>query len=98
MEQRSSVLLVAGDGGARYGFADGHPFGPDRQEAFLRELRRSQCYENLRLAEPRLAERVDIEAFHRPEYVDFVVQKSREGRGYLDQGDTPAFKGVFEAS
>ena len=53
---------------------------------------------NCDIAEPRLAEREEIEAFHRREYVDLVVQKSRDGRGYLDAGDTPAFKGVYEAS
>jgi acetoin utilization protein AcuC len=98
MQQQQPVLLVASDGPNRYGFANGHPFGPDRQDAFMRELRRSHAYGRLRLAEPRLAERAEIEAFHRPEYVDLVAQKSLDGRGYLDVGDTPAFKGVFEAS
>ena len=92
------VLLIAGDGLASYGFADGHPFGPDRQDAFLRELRRSQSHASLRVLEPRMAERDEIESFHRREYVDLVVERSREGRGYLDAGDTPAFRGVFEAT
>ncbi|MGC9096980.1 MAG: acetoin utilization protein AcuC [Infirmifilum sp.] len=35
---------------------------------------------------------------HDPEYVDFVKQKSREGRGLLDYGDTPAYPQVFEAA
>ena len=98
MQQQPSVLLVASDGAPRYGFGNGHPFGPDRQDAFMRELRRSRCYGQLRIVEPRLAEREEIESFHRREYVDLVVQKSRDGRGYLDAGDTPAFKGVYEAS
>ena len=34
----ASVLLVAGEQIARYGFGDGHPFGPDRHDAFMREL------------------------------------------------------------
>jgi acetoin utilization protein AcuC len=92
------VLLVTSDGLSRYGFGDGHPFGPDRQEAFLRELRRSPAYAELRIAEPRIAERAELETFHRVEYVDLVVQKSVDGRGYLDVGDTPASKGIFEAS
>jgi acetoin utilization protein AcuC len=92
------VLLVAGDGLASYGFGDAHPFGPDRQEAFLRELRRSPAYGQLRIAEPRIAERDELEAFHRREYVDLVMRKSAEGRGYLDVGDTPAAKGIFEAA
>ena len=92
------VLLVAGEGLAHYGFGDGHPFGTDRQEAFLRELRRSPVYPQLRVVEPRAADRAEIETFHRPEYVDLVQQRSVDGRGYLDAGDTPAFKGVFEAT
>jgi acetoin utilization protein AcuC len=94
----SPVVLVAGAGLARYGFGDGHPFGTDRQEAFLRELRGSPAYESLHLVEPRLAERAEIEAFHSPDYVDLVVRRSADGRGYLDAGDTPAFKGVYEAT
>jgi acetoin utilization protein AcuC len=92
------VLLVAGEGLSRYGFGDGHPFGPDRQEAFLRELRRSSSYGELRIVDPRAAERDELESFHRPEYVDMVVRKSASGRGYLDAGDTPAARGIFEAS
>jgi len=92
------VLLIAGDGLASYGFADGHPFGSDRQEAFLRELRRSPSHASLRVLEPRMAERDEIETFHRREYVDLVIERSRDGRGYLDAGDTPAFRGVFEAT
>lgn len=95
---QSPVLLVTSDGLGRYGFGDGHPFRPDRQEAFLRELRRSRVYGELRQVDPRVAERHELETFHRREYVDLVIQKSAEGRGYLDVGDTPASKGIYEAS
>jgi acetoin utilization protein AcuC len=95
---QSPVLLVTSDGLGRYGFADGHPFGPDRQEAFLRELRRSRVYGELRQLDPRIAEREELETFHRREYVDLVIEKSAAGRGYLDVGDTPASKGIYEAS
>lgn len=94
----SPVLLVTGDGLGRYGFGDDHPFGPDRQESFLRELRRSRVYGELRQVDPRIAERHELETFHRREYVDLVIQKSAVGRGYLDVGDTPASKGIYEAS
>jgi len=96
--QSTPVLMVASDALSRYGFGDGHPFGPDRQEAFLREMRRSPAYLQLRIVDPRVAERDELESFHRREYVDLVVQKSAAGRGYLDAGDTPASKGIFEAS
>jgi acetoin utilization protein AcuC len=93
----SPVLLIAGNGLASYGFGDDHPFGLDRQAAFLTELRRSRCYEFLHVAEPSLAGRDELELFHRSEYIDLVERRSVDGRGYLDAGDTPAFKGVFEA-
>lgn len=92
------VLMVSGDALSRYGFGDGHPFGLDRHEAFLREMRRSRAYPSLRLLDPRIAERDELESFHHPDYVDFVIRKSAEGKGYLDAGDTPAIKGIYESS
>lgn len=93
----SPVLLITGDALATYGFGDDHPFGMDRQAAFLGELRRSHCYQSLRVAEPCVAGRDDLELFHRSEYISLVERRSVDGRGYLDAGDTPAFKGIFEA-
>jgi acetoin utilization protein AcuC len=92
------VLLVAGEATARYGFGDGHPFGPDRQGAFLRELKSVGLQDRVRWAEPRQAEAAEIETFHTPEYVAFVRERSLTGQGYLDRGDTPAWPGVFEAA
>jgi acetoin utilization protein AcuC len=92
------VLMVTGDALSRYGFGDGHPFGLDRHEAFLREIRRSRAYPSLRLLDPRIAERGELESFHHPDYVEFVIRKSAEGKGYLDAGDTPATKGIYESS
>ena len=36
--------------------------------------------------------------FHTPRYIDWVRTCSREGSGVLDGGDTPAFRGCFEAA
>jgi len=95
----SSVLLIAGDSIARYGFGEGHPFGPDRHGAFLRELGSMQHLDQrLRVLEPRAATRQELELFHRPEYVELVRERSTTGQGYLDAGDTPAFRGVYEAA
>jgi acetoin utilization protein AcuC len=47
---------------------------------------------------PRTATRAELELFQDPAYVDFVVARSATGEGLLDAGDTPAFKGVFEAA
>jgi len=94
----SSVLLVAGEQIARYGFGDGHPFGQDRHEAFMRELRRCGLDRRVRHAVPRDATRAELEAFHTAQYVDFVRDRSAVGQGYLDGGDTPARRGIFEAA
>ena len=36
------VLLICGKEVAAYGFPDGHPFGPDRHDAFMTELRQPE--------------------------------------------------------
>lgn len=96
--QISDVLLISGDAIARYGFGDGHPFGPDRHEAFMRELHERGLDGRVRRGSPRLASRAEIEMFHSPAYVDLVQERSATGHGYLDSGDTPAWKGVYEAA
>jgi len=94
----SGVLVVAGDEIARYGFGEGHPFGPDRHGVFLREIRKAGLQDRVRWGEPRLADRSELETFHTAGYIDFVQERSVTGVGYLDGGDTPAWKGVFEAA
>lgn len=89
---------MAGERLARYGFPDGHPFGPDRHAAFLREFESRGYGARARLAEPREATYDELLAFHTPAYVDFVRERSESGQGYLDAGDTPAFRGVYEAA
>ena len=83
---------------ARYGFGDGHPFGPDRHAAFLREFRARGLDRRARVLEPREATDEELLLFHTPAYVDLVRERSRTGSGYLDGGDTPAFRGVYEAA
>lgn len=94
----AAVLLVAGEQIARYGFGDGHPFGPDRHEAFMRELHAAGLDGRVRRGVPRLATREELETFHTAAYVDLVRERSATGHGYLDSGDTPAWKGVYEAA
>lgn len=94
----SDTCLVAGERIARYAFGDGHPFGPDRHDAFFRELQASQLDARVQLLAPRRATREELLLFHEPEYVDLVVARSATGEGYLDAGDTPAFKGMYEAA
>jgi len=95
---RTSTCVVAGERIARYGFPDGHPFGPDRHDAFWRELVSQGLDTQVLQLAPRRASRAELEQFHDPGYIDFVVARSATGEGFLDGGDTPAFKGVFEAA
>lgn len=92
------VMLVAGETIARYGFGDGHPFGPDRHDVFMRELKTEGLDGRVERAEPRMASREELETFHTPAYIDLVIERSAAGHGYLDGGDTPAFRGVYEAA
>ena len=38
------------------------------------------------------------DVFHTADYIDKVSRMSKEGRGYLDDGDTPALAGIFDAA
>jgi len=83
---------------AGYGFGEGHPFGPDRLDAFWREARNQGLVEEALIAAPVSASRQDLELFHDHTYIEKLVTLSRFGSGYLDTGDTPAFPGIYEAS
>ncbi|MFQ5994635.1 MAG: acetoin utilization protein AcuC [Acidiferrobacterales bacterium] len=92
------LQVYVGDDLARYGFGEGHPFGPDRLDAFWREAVKQGLDKKVRLATPASCSESDIRQFHTPDYVARVKQQSATGTGYLDYGDTPAFEGVFEAA
>jgi len=94
----SSVAVVLGERLARYGFGDGHPFGPDRHAAFVREFEARGLDRRVRVLEPRIATDEELLAFHSRAYLEFVRERSQSGCGFLDAGDTPAFRGVYEAA
>jgi acetoin utilization protein AcuC len=54
--------------------------------------------EEIRIYEPVEASQQDLRLFHTEQYITQVQRSSKTGVGLFDQGDTPAFKGVFEAS
>jgi acetoin utilization protein AcuC len=92
------VALYVGEELGRYGFPDGHPFGPDRQDAFWSETIAQTLDRQATLRQPRAATREELLCFHTEEYVDYVNRLSEAGYGTIDYGDTPAYPGVFEAS
>lgn len=82
---------------ARYGFGDGHPFGPDRFDAFWNEMRARGLDRRVAPVAARAATRQELQGFHSAAYLDYVMQKSASG-GYLDDGDTPAVAGILESA
>lgn len=94
----ANVAVVLSERLARYGFGDGHPFGSDRLAAFVREFSARGLADRVTVLEPRCATDAELRSFHSAEYLDFVRERSASGAGLLDGGDTPAFKGVYEAA
>ncbi|ARM77022.1 acetoin utilization protein AcuC [Acidianus manzaensis] len=47
---------------------------------------------------PKPIEDEELEKIHDKKYIKFVKEMSQKGTGYLDDGDTPAFKGIYEAA
>ena len=92
--------LFYGEALRKYAFPAGHPFRVERVERFWELVNKDGVAnsEKVQVCEPVMADESDVLSFHIPEYVDFVKKASQIGGGYLDGGDTPAFKGVYEAS
>jgi acetoin utilization protein AcuC len=82
-----------------YSFPGEHPLNSKRTEIFafsLEKLRESR--DNISIIDPVKSTEENLLLFHEQEYVDFVKASSKLGSGYLDYGDTPSFRGVYEAS
>ena len=94
----SPVSVYVGDALAAYGFGEGHPFGPDRLDAFWRGMLERGLDQRVQLCAPRQADDTQILAFHTDAYLQQVKSQSVSGSGYLDAGDTPAFRGMYEAA
>jgi acetoin utilization protein AcuC len=95
---QSNLGVIVSERLARYGFGDGHPFGPDRHGAFVREFESRGLHKRVHILEPRDASYDELLSFHTASYVDLVKERSVTGQGFLDGGDTPAFRGVYDAA
>jgi acetoin utilization protein AcuC len=94
------LCVYVGEALGRYGFGQDHPFGPDRHDAFFREFQRLHLddHPHIALCNPVSATQNQIEWFHEHAYVEKVKELSQTGGGYLDYGDTPAVKGIYETA
>jgi len=90
------VSSVKGDSLLRYSFPPPHPFNSARVVRFWEELGKLGLGEIS--VEPERADEEAVELFHDKGHFEFVRKASTLGYGYLDEGDTPAFKGVLEAA
>jgi acetoin utilization protein AcuC len=92
------VAVVADEPLGRYGFPNGHPFGADRYDAFLAGFHARALERRCHMLPSRAATTEELLRFHVPQYVDFVRARSADGSGTLDAGDTPAWRGCYEAA
>jgi len=94
------IGLYYGEELLRYSFPEPHKFNKQRITSFWEAVQILGLLERreIRVMKPVLASEELLELFHTKEYVDFVKRMSEIGSGLLDYGDTPAFKGVFEAA
>lgn len=92
--------IVYSDAFQQYDFGPTHPLKPTRLKLTFELMRAVNLLSspNVKVSEPRVASRDELALFHDEEYIDLIQKVSRSGEGFLDLGDTPAFKGCFEAS
>jgi len=83
---------------AQYHFGEQHPFGPLRHDAFVAAFYQQALEQQTTLLKPVQGSDAQVLRFHTPAYLSRVKQLSRLGQGYLDQCDTPAFPGIYEAA
>ena len=83
-----------------YDFGPGHPLTPVRLKLTYELSRAKGLFDsgNVTIAHPRFAAEDELKLFHTEGYIKLVETMSKSGHGMLDMGDTPAFKGVYEAS
>lgn len=97
MSAKHRCCIYLGDELARYAFGDDHPFGPLRHDAFRNALYSQALDQHADILNPVMTTPDILELFHEKDYIRKVRHMSKLGTGFLDQGDTPAFVGMFEA-
>ncbi len=95
---KNRVGVTIGPQIARYGFPNGHPFGPYRMDAYWDEAQLQGLNTQVEVFQPEQATPEELQRFHTTEYLQQVQEQSKTGFGFLDYGDTPAFVGVYEAA
>lgn len=92
------LIVYDDDALAAYSFGNDHPFGPARYNAFYQRFIELGLDQNVAHGQARQATDSQIILFHSKDYLNHVKKLSASGEGFLDYGDTPAFKGIYEAA
>ncbi len=92
------TLVMGGKQLSAYGWPGSHPFGLDRHGAFEDALAQLEPGDDLVRETGRLATLKELGRFHSRSYLQFVRDRCAEGQGFLDGGDTPAWRGLYEAA
>jgi acetoin utilization protein AcuC len=92
--------IVYSEAFQQYDFGPTHPLKPTRLKLTYELMKGIGLLsaKNVKVIEPQEASRDELLLFHDEEYLRLVKKMSEQGTGYLDMGDTPAFKGCYEAS
>jgi acetoin utilization protein AcuC len=94
----ATVGVYGGAALAAYGFGRSHPFGLDRHDVFWNALELEGVAARIKRLSPVAAARAELALFHTVEYLDLVAARCATGEGYLDDGDTPAQRGIDAAA
>jgi len=95
----AKALIVYDDESlSEYSFGNDHPFGPMRYAAFYQQFIKQGLHKLTAHGIASSATKEQITLFHTQQYLDHVMTLSAIGEGYLDYGDTPVFKGIYEAA
>jgi len=82
-----------------YNFGPMHPLRPQRYKDTFELLQKLGVFdEKVKHYKPGHASEKDLMLVHSKEYIRMVKMQCETGTGYLDYGDTPARRGVYEAS
>ncbi|WP_069806505.1 acetoin utilization protein AcuC [Vulcanisaeta thermophila] len=93
------IVITYSDKYLNYNFGPNHPFKPYREAKLMELLRQHGLVGTyVDVQEPAPATDEELLLVHTKEYVDYVKRASIDGFGYLDYGDTPAFKDAHEAA
>ncbi|MUN28831.1 acetoin utilization protein AcuC [Sulfuracidifex metallicus] len=81
-----------------YSFPDDHPFKSIRESLTKKFLDQLGLFHEIKQVEPDPIDEEVLLQVHSKDYINVVKRMSERGHGMLDDGDTPAFRGIYEAS